>query len=119
MYQSLRKPRLREVQKELGNFLVHWMRSAALPDTIPTLDVSFMLDSEGNIVAVEKITVPPQMIEFPADVFIELARRMKQEIKFPTLPGKDFYPWGISIEPEDVERGYYRFPGMRVAGYPI
>ena len=83
------------------------------------LDVSFMLDSEGKIVAMEKITVPPQMIEFPADVFLELARRMKQEIKFPTLPGKDFYPWGISIEPEDVERGYYRFPGMRVAGYPI
>ena len=78
-----------------------------------------MLDSEGKIVAMEKITVPYQMIEFPADVFLELARRMKQEIKFPTLPGKDFYPCGISIEPEDVKRGYYRFPGMRVAGYPI
>ncbi|EHG99849.1 hypothetical protein HMPREF9441_02281 [Paraprevotella clara YIT 11840] len=112
MYQSLRKPGLREVQKKLGDLLIGCMATMAAPDTIEIQNVSFMLDKEGRIAVVGRMYVSdnPKMLKMPVEVFSAISRRMKTEIKYPSLPGKDYYPWGISIELIDVNIGHYTFP---------
>ena len=66
MYQSLCKPQIRDVQKELGSFLVDYMKSksVAMPDTVDNfnsfdvLTVRFMLDRKGRITAMGPFIVP-------------------------------------------------------------
>ena len=119
MYQSLCKPGIRDVQKKLGNLLVDCMKSTAAPDTIHALTVLFMLDRNGRIIAIGRFSVQDKTLDLPSEIFLDIACRMKKEIKYPSLPGKDYYPWGISINPGHVKIGRYRLPNMsRIWDYP-
>ena len=103
MYQSLCKPGVRDAQQRLGNLLL----SSMAPLVQDFLDVQFMLDQEGKIRAIGGFC-GYNLDKLPSEVFLEVTRRMKAEIRYPSLKGKDYYPWGISVRllPEELEKGY-------------
>ena len=118
MYQSLCKPGLRDTQKELGNLLLKCLVPKLSPDfSSVSLEVQFMLDQEGKIRAMGAFSVPLGWIS--AEVLLKVSHRMKEEIRYPSLRGKDYYPWGISVRLslENLEKGYL-FPLM-VAGFEL
>ena len=105
MYQSLCNPGLRDAQQRLGYLLL----SSLAPLARDFFEIQFMLDQEGKIRAIGGLYVNCRYLkDMSPESLLEVFRRMKAEIRYPSLKGKDYYPWGISVRllPEELEKGY-------------
>ena len=115
MYQSLCRPGLRDTQKKLGDLLLKCLVPMMPSDaSVEGFEVQFMLDQEGKIRAMGAFSLSFDWL--PSEVLLEVSRRMKEEIRYPSLRGKDYYPWGIIVilSPENLEKGY-SFPYFHFA----
>ena len=102
-------PYIWKSHKELGDFLVENIGALGKEFRLP-LFVVFMLDGNGRIVSVDHFSFLDSLSEkIPAEYLSDVSCRMKKEFKYPRMYGKRYYPWGIKILKEDMERGHYEF----------